>query len=107
VQSPMALDVGVGIVRELPDPGPAGVIPARLLDHVPLEVRAEFASGTIALAELLGLAPGDIVVLETQVGTAASLKVGDCSFASGSGGVSGGRYSFEVRDVVHTMGARS
>jgi flagellar motor switch/type III secretory pathway protein FliN len=107
LQTPIAIEIGVGIVRELPDPGPAGRFPASHLACVPVDVRAEFASGTIDIATLLGLERGDIINLETQVGAAAALKIGDRYFASGSGGVSGGRYSFEVHTVAPVMGARS
>jgi len=107
VRQPIAIELGVAIVRDLPDPGPTGTFPAALLANVPIEVRAEIAAGTIELADLLNLTPGDIVVLETQVGAAATLKVADRSFASGSGGVHAGRYCFEVHAVEHSMGSRS
>jgi flagellar motor switch/type III secretory pathway protein FliN len=107
VQLPVALEIGIGIVRELPDQGPTGAFSAAHLAHVPVELRAEFASGTIDVATLLRLAPGDVVRLESQVGAVASLKIGGRAFASGTAGVAGGRYSCEVRFVQQSMGARS
>jgi flagellar motor switch/type III secretory pathway protein FliN len=107
VQLPVALEIGIGIVRELPDPGPTGAFSAAHLAHVPVEVRAEFARGTIDFATLLRLAPGDVVRLESQVDAATSLKIGGRAFASGTAGVAGGRYSCEVRFVQQSMGARS
>lgn len=104
---PIALEIGIGIVRDLPDPGPAGSFPAALLAHVPVEVRAEIASGTIDVATLVALAPGDVVRLHTQVGAPASLNIGGRSLASGAAGVSGGRYCLEVHTVQQSMGARS
>jgi flagellar motor switch/type III secretory pathway protein FliN len=107
VQLPVALEIGIGIVRELPDPGPTGAFSAAHLARVPVEVRAEFARGTIDFATLLRLAPGDVVRLESQVDAATSLKIGGRAFASGTAGVAGGRYSCEVRFVQQSMGARS
>jgi flagellar motor switch/type III secretory pathway protein FliN len=105
VQAPIAIDIGIGIVRELPGRGSAGGFPAALLGRVPLELAAEVASGTIDVATLLDLVPGDIVLLETQVGSAAALKIDGRSFARGRGGVSAGRYSFEVQAITRSMGA--
>lgn len=107
VQVPVPLEIGIGIVRELPDPGPAGAFSAAHLARVPVEVRAEFASGTIDVASLLRLAPGDVIRLESQVDAQTSLKIGGRPFASGTAGVAGGRYSCEVRSVQQSIGARS
>lgn len=107
VQLPIPIGIGIGIVRELPDPGPAGTFPAALLAHVPVDVRVEFGSGTIDVARLLSLRPGDVVPLESQVGGASVLKIAGRSFASGTAGVVGGRYCFEVDVISRSMGARS
>ncbi len=107
VHVPIPIEVGIGIVRELPDPGPAGTFSAQLLGHVPIEVRAEFARGTIDVATLLHLAAGDVVRLETKVGAPAALKIANRSFASGTAGASAGRYSIELQTVAQVMGARS
>jgi flagellar motor switch/type III secretory pathway protein FliN len=103
IRQPIALEIGIGIVRNLPDPGPAGSFPAALLAHVPVNVRAQLGSGTIDFATLVGLAPGDVVRLQTQVGASATLNVGDRTLASGTAGVSGGRYCFEVQTVQRSM----
>jgi len=107
ISAPISIELGIGIVRDLPDPAPIGRLPPAALARVPVTVRAEFASGTIDVATLLALAPGDIIALETQVGAAGSLKIADRSFASGSGGVQAGRYSFEVRTLAQSVEARS
>jgi flagellar motor switch/type III secretory pathway protein FliN len=106
VQVPIPLEIGIGIVRELPEAGPAGTFAAALLAHVPVEIRAEFAAGTIDVATWLRLAPGDVVRLQTQVGAPAALKIGSRSIASGTAGVSAGRYCIELQAVAQ-MGARS
>ena len=100
-------EFGIGIVRELPDPGPAGAFPAALLGHVPVDARVQFAAGSVDVAALLGLAPGDIVQLDTPVGAPAALKVGGRFIAAGEAGVRSGRYSFEVRAVQSAMEAGS
>lgn len=107
VHAPVALELGIGIVRDLPDPGPAGTLPAALLGAIPVEVRAVVGSGTIDAAALLRLTPGQVLDLGTAFGTGASLKVGERSFASGIAGVSRGRYSFEIHAVRGMMGADS
>jgi flagellar motor switch/type III secretory pathway protein FliN len=106
VQAPVSFEVGVGILRELPDPGPAQPFAAALLSRVLVEVAVEFGEGTIDLATLLDLAPGDVIALDTKVGAPASLKVGDQRFATGIGGARDGRYSFEVQTVAHSTGVR-
>lgn len=106
VSAPICAEIGIGIVRELPDPGPAGAFPAALLSRVPLELRVEFASGTIDAGTLLRLAPGDVVQLQTQVGAPAGLKIADTFIADGTGGLSGGRYCLEIHSM-HGTGARS
>ena len=107
VQMPILLEFGIGIVRELPDPGPTGSFSAGHLAHVPVELRAELASGTIDVATLLRLMPGDVIRLESQVDAEMTLKIGGRLIACGTAGVAGGRYSCEVRSVQQSMGARS
>jgi flagellar motor switch/type III secretory pathway protein FliN len=107
VQVPIPMEFGIGIVRELPDPGPTGSFSACHLAHVPVELRGEFAAGTIDVATLLRLMPGDVIRLESQVNAEMCLKIGDRLIASGTAGVAGGRYSCEVRSVQQSMGARS
>jgi flagellar motor switch/type III secretory pathway protein FliN len=106
VAAPVSFEFGVGIVRELPDPGPANAFPPGLLANVPVDVSVEFGAGTIDIATLLRLEPGDVVPLDTKVGAAASLKVGHRRFATGSGGVRTGRYCFEVQSAAYATGAR-
>ncbi len=106
VSAPVAIDIGVGVVRDLPDSGPARPFPPALLARVPLDVHVEFATGTIDARTFLSLKPGDIVRLDTQVGAAAGLKIADTYMASGCGGISGGHYSFELHSVK-TTGAQS
>jgi flagellar motor switch/type III secretory pathway protein FliN len=107
VHVPVPLEIGIGIVRELPDPGPTGAFPAAGLARVPVELRAEFASGIIDVATLLQLAPGDVVRLESQVDGATNLNIGGRLFARGTAGVAGGRYCCEIRFVQQSREAGS
>ena len=58
VHAPVALTLGIGIVRDLPDPGPSGALAAVALDSVTVEARAVFAEGTIDAAAFVRLAAG-------------------------------------------------
>jgi flagellar motor switch/type III secretory pathway protein FliN len=104
VHAPIALTLGIGIVRDLPDPGPAGSLPPGILDTVDLELRAVFAEGTIDAAAFVALRAGDIVKLNTKVGAPGSLNVDGHRVASGVAGVIASRNAFCVRDL--STGAR-
>jgi len=105
VHAPVALTLGIGIVRDLPDPGPSGALPPCALDAVAVEVRAIFAEGTIGAAEFMRLKPGDVVTLGTKVGAPASLNLGGRRLATGVPGVVASRTALLVHDVA--MGAQS
>jgi hypothetical protein len=105
VHAPVALTLGIGIVRDLPDPGPSGALPACALDSVAVEARAIFAEGTIDAAAFVRLKPGDVVELGTKVGAPASLNLGGRRLAMGVPGVVASRTAFLVHDVA--MGAQS
>ena len=99
MQAPIAISLGVGIVRDLPDPGPSGTVHARALSHVPVEIRAEFASGTIDSSEFLGLRVGDVVRMDTKVGSAGALNCTGQRIAAGACGSIASRNAFEIHDV--------
>ena len=105
VRAPVALTMGIGIVRDLPDPGPSGALPASALDSVAVEARAVFAEGTIDAAAFVALRPGDVVKLDTKVGAPACLNLGGRRLATGVPGVVASRTAFLVHDVA--MGAHS
>jgi len=104
VHAPLALTLGIGIVRDLPDPGPSGALSPRALDPVTLEARAVFAEGTIDAAAFVKIRPGQVVKLDTKVGAPASLKCGPRRLATGVPGVVASRTAFLVHDVA--MGAQ-
>ncbi|TAM62486.1 FliM/FliN family flagellar motor switch protein [bacterium] len=84
---------------------PAPMLPGPPLDveslaEVPMTLSVELARGGIALGELAGLGVGDVLVLDTQVGDDAVLKVGGESAFAGEAGVKGGRAAFAVRGAL-------
>lgn len=105
VQAPVALTLGIGIVRDLPDPGPSGSLGASALDRVGVEACVVFAEGTMSAASFLALRPGDVVALATKVGGPASLNVAGRRLASGVAGVVASHRAFFVHDVA--LGAHS
>ncbi|HEY0613756.1 MAG TPA: FliM/FliN family flagellar motor C-terminal domain-containing protein [Candidatus Elarobacter sp.] len=100
VHEPVALTLGIGIVRDLPDPPPAGALAAAALDAVAVEVRAVFAEGTLDAGEFVKMRPGHVVKLDTKVGAPASLKLGTRRLATGVPGVVASSTAFLVHDVA-------
>jgi len=100
IAAPLALTLGVAIVRDLPDPGPAGALPPAALGPVGLEARAVFAEGDMDAAAFVALRPGDVVKLETTIGAPAFLRVASRPIAYGVPGAHRGRAAFFVHDVV-------
>lgn len=100
VRAPVELTLGVGIVRALPEPSPAGVLSPAALEEVGLEVRAVFAEGMIDAADFVTIRPGDVVKLDTKVGALASLNVGSRRLAKGVAGAVSSRTAFLCRDLA-------
>ena len=100
VRAPVGLTLGIGIVRDLPDPAPARMLAPDALDSVAVEARAVFAEGTLDAAGFVKISPGAIVKLDTKVGAPASLNLGDMRLAVGVPGVVASRTAFLVRDLA-------
>ncbi|HTD37921.1 MAG TPA: FliM/FliN family flagellar motor C-terminal domain-containing protein [Candidatus Limnocylindrales bacterium] len=100
VHAPLALTLGIGVVRELPDPAPAGAIGPHALGSVTVEARAVFAEGTLDAASFVKIRPGAVVKLDTKVGAPASLNLGGRRLATGVPGVVASRTAFLVHDVA-------
>jgi flagellar motor switch/type III secretory pathway protein FliN len=100
VRAPLPLTLGIGIVRALPAPAPAGGLGPRALDELALEARAVFGEGTIDAAAFVKLQPGDVVRLDSQVGSPACLNIGGQRLATGIAGVVASRTAFLVHDVA-------
>jgi hypothetical protein len=99
VRAPVALTLGVGIVRALPEPGPGTTIPPAALGRVPIAVRAVVGCGTLDARAVLALAVGDVVTLATKVGSPGALNVGAKTIAVGTCGLAGFRHAFRVSDA--------
>ena len=100
VQAPVALTLGIGIVRDLPDPGPTGSLAPSALHQVAVETRVVFAEGTMSTASFLALRPGDVVALTTTCDGPASLNVAGRCLATGVAGVVASHRAFFVHDIA-------
>lgn len=100
VRAPVALTLGIGVVRELPDPEPAALLARRSLEECTMDLRAVFAEGILDAAGFVELRPGSVVRLETKVGAPASLNLGTGRLATGAAGVVGSHTAFLVHDVA-------
>jgi flagellar motor switch/type III secretory pathway protein FliN len=100
VHAPIPLTLGIGILRNLPEPAPERRVTAGALDTVPLELRAVFAEVLIETSALVALRAGDVLMLDTKVGAPASLNLGGRPLASGVAGVVASRAAFLVDTVT-------
>lgn len=103
VQAPIPLTIGVGIVRDLPDPGPSGRIAPASFGPIAVEARAQFATGTVDVATMARWRVGDVVRMNTKVGATGILKVGPQPIANGTCGVIAGRTAFVVHHAAGGM----
>jgi hypothetical protein len=100
IAAPVALTLGIGIVRDLPDPGPAGSLAPEMLGPVSLQARVVFAEGSCDAAAFVKIRPGTIVKLDTKVGAPASLNIEGRRYATGAPGSLGPHAALLVRDVA-------
>ena len=99
VHAPVPLTLGIGIVRDLPDPGPSGTLSPGALDGVPVRARVVLGTGVIASAALGALRPGDVVPLDAALDAQASLTLAGRVLARGTCGVTGARGAFLIAEV--------
>lgn len=99
VRTPIAVTLGIGIVRDLPDPGPGGALSPAALREIHIDLQAEFARGTIDAGRLLSLRVGDVVRMDTKVASPAVLKTGSTRVATGACGIRGAYHAFSVDDA--------
>jgi hypothetical protein len=100
VAAPIALTIGVGIVRELPAAPPAGAVRPELVAGIGVDVRVVIGRGVLTPARLLGLQAGTVVPLSTKVATEGELNLAGQRIAFGTCGVRHSRAAFEVRSVA-------
>jgi flagellar motor switch protein FliN/FliY len=61
----------------------AGDLPARLIDHVEVEVEVILGEARLSVAELNRLQPGEIVPIDRKLGEAAEIRVNGRVIARG------------------------
>jgi flagellar motor switch/type III secretory pathway protein FliN len=106
VHAPVALTLGIAIVRALPEPGPAGRLAPRTLDDVPIALDVTLASTSIAAAEMLGWQIGDVVAFPSRLGADAMLRAGGRVIACGVPGVAGSHAALRVTGSLAVADAR-
>ncbi len=97
VAAPVAITIGVGILRELPAAPPAATLQAGVLGGLALEVRAVLGCGALPVPRLLDLRIGSVVPLRTKVEGEGELNLAGQRIAFGTCGVRNGHAAFEVR----------
>jgi hypothetical protein len=97
IAEPLALTIGVGILRELSEAPPARVLSPGTLAEVGIDVRVILGRGTITAPGLLGLQVGTVVPLGTKVASEGELNLAGQRIAFGTCGVRNSHSAFEVR----------
>ncbi len=99
---PAPLDVAIGVAAAMnekpPQIGPT--IAAEVLEDCPIECSVQLAVAAFNIFTIAGLAPGNVVPLETKVGPYATLNAGPDPIALGEGGVLGDRSAFKVYELI-------
>jgi flagellar motor switch/type III secretory pathway protein FliN len=99
VTAPVRFTLGVGLLRELPEPASAATLAPAALAAVPLTVQVILGTGQLSARRLLELRPGDLVALGTKVADEGELNVAGQRVAGGICGAVRGRAAFIVRSL--------
>lgn len=100
VTAPVAVTLGVGILRNLPEAPPPATLTAAALDGVPVDVRVVLGHGKLPVPGLLELRVGSLVSLSTKVAGQGELNVAGQRIGLGTCGQRHGRLAFEVRSIT-------
>jgi Type III flagellar switch regulator (C-ring) FliN C-term len=100
VTAPVALTLGVGIVRDLPEVPPLATVTPATLGGAAVEVRVILGHTELPIPRLLELRAGSVVVLSTKVEGEGELNVAGQRIAFGICGLRHGRPAFEVRSII-------
>jgi flagellar motor switch/type III secretory pathway protein FliN len=100
VAAPVALTLGVGIARELPETPPQTTVSAATIGSVAVDVRVVLGRGSMPVPRLLELRPGSVVLLGTKVDGAGELNVAGQRIGLGTCGFRDSRAAFEVRSIT-------
>jgi flagellar motor switch protein FliM len=98
IGAPLDAVIGIGLSK---DPGAAfgGTVERATLTDVKLDVRARFAEATLDARDVAGWSVGTIVRLDTRIGAATTLRVGDCIVASGDCGIRADSHAVAIRSA--------
>lgn len=99
VAAPVAVTIGVGIVRELPMPVPAGSLGAPMIGRIEADLRVVVGRAAIPASRMLALRVGDVIGFATKVDGDGELNLAGQRIALGSCGAVNGRAAFEVRST--------
>jgi hypothetical protein len=97
VAAPIALTIGVGILRELPETPPSATLTPAVIGGLALDVRVILGRATLPAPRLLDLRVGSLVALSTKVDGQGELNLAGQRIALGTCGARSGRSAFEVR----------
>ena len=100
VAAPVALTLGVGIGRDLPETPPLATLSPATLGEVSVDVRVVLGRAALPVPRLLELRVGSVVTLGTKVEGEGELNVAGQRIAFGTCGLRQGRTAFEVRSVM-------
>ncbi len=99
VAAPVALTIGVGILRELPETPPPATLKPAVLGGVRVDLRVVLGRGRLPAPRLLDLRIGSVVELDTKVDGEGELNLAGQRIAFGTSGVRNGHAAFEVRSA--------
>jgi len=105
VTAPVAVTLGVGILRDLPEAPPAATLTPATLGGIAVDVRVVLGRGALPVPRLLELRLGSVVPLSTKVEGEGELNVAGQRIGFGICGQRHGRAAFEVRSIT-TRGVR-
>ena len=100
VAAPVAVTLGVGILRELPEVPPSATLSEKALGGVSIDVTVVLGRGVLPLPRLLELQVGSVVPLSTKVEGQGELNVAGQRIGLGTCGQRQGRPAFEVRSIT-------
>ena len=100
IAAPLALTIGVGVLRELPEAPPALTLGPAVLAGLRAELRVVLGRGALPAARLLDLRQGSVVPLRTKVAGEGELNLAGQRIAFGTCGVRNGHAAFEVGSIA-------
>jgi flagellar motor switch/type III secretory pathway protein FliN len=97
VAAPVALTIGVGILRELPETPPSATLTPATVGALGVDIRVIVGHAVLSAPRLLDLRVGSLVALSTKVDGQGELNLAGQRIALGTCGARNGHSAFEVR----------